>query len=659
MSVMFGRWNFDGEPPEARYIDKVRSALALYSPDDSHAYSIGGVSILYHAFHTTRESRLESQPIVTRTGSVVTWDGRLDNREELIAQLEAPLSCDSSDVSIVAAAYDRWETECFPKLIGDWALCVWNPNNRSVTLAKDPIGPRHLYYTFDEDQLTWSTILEPLVLFAGRSFGLNEEYIAGWYSFFPAAHLTPYLGVHSVPPSSFLRLNPRSQTIQKYWKFNPAKRISYRTDAEYEEHFRALFSESVRRRTRSDSPVLAELSGGMDSSSIVCMADRLASCGSTDIPQIDTVSYYDDSEPNWNERPYFAKVEEKRGRVGCHINTHERITLLPEYEIGRFAAIPGAGNKPSPVHLEFASHLRSEGNRVVLSGLGGDEVLGGVPTPIPELADLFARGHVRTFGKQIVSWALAKRKPLLHLFAETLRAFLPIGMVPQPQHLKPPAWLYPEFVKRNRAALAGYRARLKLLGPLPTFQENLATLDGLQRQLGCSPLPNDPPYERRYPYLDRDLLEFIYAIPREQLLKPGQRRSLMRRSLAGIVPDEILNRKRKAVVTRSPMVAIASEWELLVQMTQGMLSSSLGIADSKLFCEALGNARHTSETQIVPLIRAIGIEAWLRGSASSRSPNVIRPTANHLKRGDHADDWPLPFAQTVFSAENNPNMERR
>ena len=66
------------------------------------------------------------------------------------------------------------------------------------------------------------------------------------------------------------------------------------------------------------------------------------------------------------------------------------------------------------------------------------------------------------------------------------------------------------------------------------------------------------------------------------------------------------------MVTRSPMVAIASEWELLVQMTQGMLSDSLGIADSKLFCEALGNARHTSETQIVPLIRAIGIEAWLR-----------------------------------------------
>ena len=230
----------------------------------------------------------------------------------------------------------------------------------------------------------------------------------------------------------------------------------------------------------------------MDSSSIVCMADRLASCGSTDIPQIDTVSYYDDSEPNWNERPYFAKVEEKRGRVGCHINTHERITLLPEYEIGRFAAIPGAGNKPSPVHLEFASHLRSEGNRVVLSGLGGDEVLGGVPTPIPELADLFARGHVRTFGKQIVSWALAKRKPLLHLFAETLRAFLPIGMVPQPQHLKPPAWLYPEFVKRNRACPGGLPRQIEVAGPFTDVSRKLGHPGRSAKTVGLFPVTERP-----------------------------------------------------------------------------------------------------------------------------------------------------------------------
>ena len=86
------------------------------------------------------------------------------------------------------------------------------------------------------------------------------------------------------------------------------------SDAEYEEHFRSVFAQSVRRRLRSDSPILAELSGGMDSSSIVCMADEIISRGQLATPRLDTLSYYDDSEPNWNERPYFSQVEEKRGR---------------------------------------------------------------------------------------------------------------------------------------------------------------------------------------------------------------------------------------------------------------------------------------------------------------------------------------------------------
>jgi asparagine synthase (glutamine-hydrolysing) len=647
MSIIFGRWNFNSEAPEPHYLDKVRSTLAPYSPDESRAFSTGAVSILYHAFHTTRESRLEPQPFVTRTGSVVTWDGRLDNRDELLAQLKEPFPRDCADVSIVAVAYERWETKCFAKLVGDWALSVWNPNDRSLTLAKDPIGARHLYYAFDTRQITWSTILEPLVSFAGRSFRLNQEYIAGWFSFFPAAHLTPFVGIHSVPPASFVRIEPRRQKIHKYWDFNPRKRISYNTDAEYEDHFRDVFAESVRRRLRSDSPILAELSGGVDSSSIVCIADAVIGRGAAETPRLDTISYYDDSEPNWNERPYFSKIEEKRGRVGCHINVRERTTLFPVYESGRFAATPGTGTKPNAMHLEFAGHVKSQGNRVVLSGMGGDEVLGGVPTPIPELADLFARGDVRKFRKQIVCWALAKRKPLLHLFAETMRVFLPIGLRGLPQHQKPPAWLYPNFVRHYKGALSGYQGRVRLLGPSPTFQQNLTTLDGLRRQLECSVLPCQPALERRYPYLDRDLLEFIYAIPREQLLRPSHRRSLMRRALTGIVPDEILNRKRKAFVARSPMIAISSEWDLLVQMTQNMISSSLGIVDSALFREALEQSRHSTEMHILPLIRTLAVEAWLKSVTCSSRPRVVKST-NDLESEHRADDFILSFGLKLF-----------
>ncbi len=617
MSVQFGRWNFDGKEMDRDYLEKARASIAPYGPDDSGSYSKGNISILHYAFHTTKESRCETQPHVTASGAVLTWDGRLDNRAELIRELRTGLTTDSTDVAIVAAAYEEWGTDCLTKLIGDWALSIWDPHTRSLILAKDPIGTRHLYYSFDEDQVTWSTILDPLIQFAGKTFELCEEYIAGWFSFFAATHLTPYVGIHSVPPSSLVLIRPGMHTVSKYWDFDPDKRIRYRTDAEYEEHFRAVFTDAVRRRLRSDSPTLAELSGGMDSSSIVCMADTIIARDAAETSRLDTISYYNDSEPNWNERPFFTKVEEKRGRTGCHIDVSSQEQSKFEFGNDYFAATPGSrsGSRLSAAGKEFIDCMASQGNRVLLSGTGGDEVMGGVPTPAPELEDLLAGARFRLLAHQLKVWALSKRKPWFHLLLEAARAFFPPGLVSVPKYKQPAPWLSPGFVKRNRAALEGYEPRLKLFGPRPSFQDNLSTLDGLRRQLECNNLSIDPPYEKYYPYLDRGLLEFIYAIPREQLVRPGQRRSLMRRALVGTVPNEILERKRKAYVARAPMAAVSREWARVVEVSQHMITCSLRIVESKEFSEALRKARQGEEVRMIPLMRTIGVEFWLRNLA--------------------------------------------
>jgi asparagine synthase (glutamine-hydrolysing) len=615
MSVQFGRWNFDGKPVDREYLEKAKASIAPYGPDDAGSFTRNNISILYHAFHTTKESRRETQPFLTSSGAILTWDGRLDSRADLIRQLRDVVTAASTDVAIVAAAYETWGGDCFGMLIGDWALSLWDPYTRSLILAKDPIGTRHLYYSLDSHQVAWSTILDPLVLFAGKTFALCEEYIAGWFSFFPAPHLTPYVGIHSVPPSSSVLLRPGKHSVRKYWDFDPGKRIRYHADAEYEEHFRTVFAEAVRRRLRSDRPILAELSGGMDSSSIVCMADNVISRGTPETPRLDTVSYYDDSEPNWNERPYFTKVEEKRGRAGCHIDVSsvKQIGFEPS-DSDQFAATPGsAGGRPSEASRQFAACLASQGNRVLLSGVGGDEVTGGVPTPIPELEDLLARGQLTRLAHQLKVWALNKRKPWFYLLFEAVRGFFPPGLVGLPEGKRPAPWLNRAFVERNRAALTGYEQRLKLFGPLPTFQENLSALDTLRRQLECAALVSDPVYEKRYPYLDRGLLEFMFAIPREQLVRPGQRRSLMRRALADFVPVEILNRKRKAFVSRAPMAAVSTEWASIVEVSQEMVAGSLGIVDSGRFLIGLQKARRGQEVPMIGLMRTLGIENWLRG----------------------------------------------
>ncbi|MGA2335018.1 MAG: asparagine synthase-related protein [Terriglobales bacterium] len=620
MSVQFGRWNFEGQPPAQDFIEKVSAILAPYGPDHNEAYSKAGVTILYFAFHTTKESRRETQPHISPSGAVITWDGRLDNRADLISELRDSLTIAATDVAIVAAAYEKWGASCLGKLIGDWALSLWNPREHSVLLAKDPIGTRHLYYSFNNNQVTWSTILDPLVLSAGRTFEICEEYIAGWFSYFPAAHLTPYIGIHAVPPSSSVFFRPGKHTISKYWDFDPNKKIRYRTDAEYEEHFRTVFAKSVQHKLRSDRPILAELSGGMDSSSIVSMADTVIARGAAETPRLDTVSWDVHSDPSiLNEHAYFSKVEEKRGRTGYHIDVDRRehvgshISLAAEFECDHFSVTPVPSFRHSKLFKRTAEHMRSQGYRITLSGIGGESATGGgVPTPGPELQNLMARAHLFTLSHQLKAWAVKMRKARSALLLEAAGGFwLSLPALGVSKDILATPWFNSGFVRRNRTALLGYPSRVNLFGPLPSFQDHMRELDAERRLLAFYTLCPELLHEVRYPYLDRGLLEFMYSIPQEQIVRVGQRRSLMKRALAGIVPDEVLKRRRTAPVQQElPKDNPAKSPNFL--STEHLICGAIGIVDSNQFLEAFQETRYSERVLLESLKRTALLESWLR-----------------------------------------------
>jgi asparagine synthase (glutamine-hydrolysing) len=122
--------------------------------------------------------------------------------------------------------------------------------------------------------------------------------------------------------------------------------------------------------------------------------------------------------------------------------------------------------------------------------------------------------------------------------------------------------------------------------------------------------------EGRYPYLDQSLIEFILSIPPDQLLRPGERRSLMRRSLLGIVPQEILCRKTKQFGARTPVVAMEKNLDQLRALFTSPLSSSLGYINREVFLEELNAARNGKEIHIIRMLRAIALELWLRDVAA-------------------------------------------
>jgi asparagine synthase (glutamine-hydrolysing) len=636
MSVQFGNWEFGRS--ESRGLDfcPVRECLAPYGPDGEGRFHDEHVDILYYRLGETEKFQHEAQPYRPNPNLVLTWDGRLDNRAELARELEGEVQPSDSDLAIVAAAYRRWGRACFPKLTGDWALSIWDSAEQQLLLAKDFLGTRPLFYSVDKTRAQWCSVLDPVVLFAGRRFPLNREYLAGWFGLFPASHLTPYEGVCSVPPASYVVIRQDSLQIKPFWRFQAGRTLVYRKDADYEQHYLQLFRQAVRRRLRSDFPVLSELSGGMDSSSIVCMADRILAAGGASAPRLDTITYHSSLEPNWNELPFVEKVEAQRGRTGYRIEVSSDDVFHLDPGTQYFMATPGSLGAPSKSALEFSRVLRESGSQILLSGTGGDEVLGGAPAHAPLLADFLVRGQLKQFCKQLVSWALSLRRPLFSVLAETL-ALLCKEDCPS-RSVPPPAWLHANFLRGHSAAVRGYPRRTRLFGPRPSFQESMGTIDTLRRQLSHFPLSANPAYHKSYPFLDRDLLEFLFSVPPDQLLRPGQRRSLMRRALASIVPDEVLHRRRKAFVIRGPLTAIASLHTSFETKTLEMLSDSLGIVESHTLAATLREARSGGAVAVPSLLRVFAIERWLR--------NVV-----HWKVLDGLDAY-LPNSTSLASAQD-------
>jgi len=538
-------------------------------------------------------------------------DGRLDNREDLINELGNDLRSKNTDVEIAAAAYERWGTDCLRKFIGEWALSLWDPADKNLILARDYAATRHLYYSVTHEKVFWCTHLAPIVTLSPKPLTLNHEYIAGYLVDFPAAHQTPYQEIQAVPPGTFVRIRSGTSTIHRYWVLEPGKTVRYKTDGEYEEHFRHLFRQAVRRRLRSDGPILADLSGGFDSSSIVCMADDILAHEGADAPKVDTVSYYDLSEPDGDDFSYFTDVEERRGRAGFRINM-EMFGLPFNLEHPNFVATPSL-EQTADLKLARNRIIETGGYRVSLSGMGGDELNGQAAELRVQLADLIVQFQFRELLKQLKAWSLLMRRPWIQLLFQSAIYLMPTSVrarATEQARLDP--WIASNFARRYQLSRLQL-GEVKEVYWLPSLRDWALTLASLAKQV-AEQRPSAE--ERRYPFLDRDLVEFLVSIPEDQLLRPGERRWLMRRSLRHLLPPKVLARRTKAGGSRCYILLVEKNWRDLEPLLDSPLVAQLGYVKSACFRDALRALKAGKMSPyFVRLVRALTLELWLRDAA--------------------------------------------
>ena len=135
--------------------------------------------------------------------------------------LRSDLEENATDVAIVAAAFDRWETDSFRRLVGDWAVSIWKPEERELIFAADYMAIRHIFYYLKRDRIWWSTDLGSLVLLSNDKFHIDDDYIAGYLAHNPDADRTPYLEIREVPPGQFVRVRNRSAYVRTLLALQP------------------------------------------------------------------------------------------------------------------------------------------------------------------------------------------------------------------------------------------------------------------------------------------------------------------------------------------------------------------------------------------------------------------------------------------------------
>lgn len=605
MSIITGLWLKDDAKIDSNALSALGERSERYAPDGTTTFAKDSLWMRLQALHTHERSFAGTSVASDPIGNVVALDGRIDNYEDLCSRLDLNLQR-TSDAALVLAAYHQWGTDSFSRVVGDWSLSLWDDSEKRLCLARDHAGTRSLYYADTPKFTMWSTFPEPILAYTGTQ-ELDRQYVQLYLAAAPTGELTPYAGIRSVSAASYLLIRKRGEPRGvEHWSPLVKEKLHYRRDEEYREEFLSLFCQAVKRRTNGVEMV-AHLSGGVDSSSIVCVADLMAS-REGNAPYLQTISFFDDQEPDWDERPFFTAVEEHRGIRGTHIyaSAEARDFVVPPV----FYPFPGMDNASYEREKYFAQVPALSACRVILAGHGGDELLGGPPDPRPELADALASMSFRHFFHSSFDWALSKRMTLIEVAADAVKFMMrcyPTTLTPQTVY---PPWLVdcsdrgkkPRYLASKHFTV-GFSP--SAVGFATDWRRLLETLP--HRCHGYHAR-----YEYRYPYLDRDLVDFLFRVPTSQLVRPGRRRFMMRAALRGIVPDAVLERRRKAFLRRGPLCAIRKREAAIRSVLRFSWLEKLKVVDSQRFMQILGASEDVWAAHIPQIMRLVEMELWIK-----------------------------------------------
>ena len=470
---------------------------------------------------------------VKKETRVIHLDVRIDNRNALYDQLGIEKAV--TDETLLLFAYQRWGSACAEKLIGDFAFVLYDASEERYFCARDPLGIKPLYYAVSEGRCFFAGDIETLFQTVSLPKTPNTEAMASWLNQLAIAYdATMYREIKRLPPGHWMGICRGKRETVRYWK---PEKITINRTISYEEaqqRFRELFEQSIRDRVEELESTAFELSGGLDSSSIVSFLGKKGMK-----PRVYALRF---GALDCDEGEY---IEAVAGHYGLEVeNIHaDRIDVAGGYDL----AFNYRANPHWPILGTFTivfpmvEKMKEAGMKVIITGQGGDHILTGSLWSLTEqlkrfrllsVADELCR--VDHPLKVIRHYLLA---PLLGERQKKVLRFL----LRRPK--REPIPHYPSLTDRMALDSEAFREDLKLL--MSTRQSmvmDYAPFCRIEKQYGL---------EYRHPFYDLRLVEFMLSLPPEFKYRRGKKKALLRDVMRGILPEKVRLRNDKAEFSNS------------------------------------------------------------------------------------------------------------
>ncbi len=535
LALLFYR---DERPASPRLVEKMLSVMKYLGPDGKRVVTKGSAVLGHRHCHTTPEDIGERQPISHPEATLILlWDGRLDNRQDVYQQLPGRLPRLSalSDARLVLHAYARWGSACVRRLLGPFALAVYDHSRREVVLGCDPMGGRKLFYWLSDRTLVAASEPGGVLAHPGLAVAPDHGAMAMFFAYTEqTAAATLFRGVKMLLPAQVMRVGMDTVANESYWPFAPDTRLRYRKDEDYAEHFLELLSQSVACRLRATGEPAVAMSGGLDSAPIAAVAARHLT---TQGRRLTAASWVFDRRTECDEREYLQQMYHAHRLIPLQVNC-DAAWPLSDFETWPIHPFAPFQNPYRRLHENLYRELERHGVRVLLSGLMGDHLYSGTERWLGDL--LVERRLATAIGDSI--WYRKEHGWRTFITQGLLRGLFTHGAY---QKLRPrpvPEWLTP-FAREhldNGGAWPHESTRARRPNQYFRVLELVTGLGYIERFFA-----GRYGVELRYPFRDRRLVDFMLQIPTRQLYSRGTKRPIVRRALRGIVPAAILTRPNK------------------------------------------------------------------------------------------------------------------